>query len=126
MCHFRGTLLDPILTESTKTAIEGFLEVICTYLRLKTGFWLQVLSGLQYNGGAISYQLPSTVTFNPDGSLHPQAQILLAALAAQVSAIEPAPAGQALGTPLVLLNARQRAGHPFKATSLSVPVSAAL
>lgn len=45
---------------------------------------LQMLSGLQYNGGAISYQLPGGVTLNSDGSLHPQAQILLAALAAQV------------------------------------------
>ena len=43
-----------------------------------------MLSGLQYNGGAISYQLPGGVTLNSDGSLHPQAQILLAALAAQV------------------------------------------
>ena len=45
---------------------------------------VQMLSGLQYNGGAISYQLPGGVTLNSDGSLHPQAQILLAALAAQV------------------------------------------
>ena len=68
--------------------------MICTYLRLILGLGLQVLSGLQYTGGPISYQLPSTVTFNPDGSLHPQAQILLAALAAQVSAIKPASGGQ--------------------------------
>ncbi len=46
--------------------------------------YVQMLSGLQYNGGAISYQLPGGVTLNSDGSLHPQAQILLAALAAQV------------------------------------------
>lgn len=94
MCCFRGRLVDPVFTESKITAIEGFPGVICTNLRLKPGLGLQVLTGLQYNGGAISYQLPSTVTFNPDGSLHPQAQILLAALAAQVSAIKPASGGQ--------------------------------
>lgn len=45
---------------------------------------VQMLSGLQYNGGPISYQLTNSMTLNSDGSLHPQAQILLAALAAQV------------------------------------------
>jgi hypothetical protein len=53
-----------------------------------------VLTGLQYSGGHMPYQLPSTVTFNPDGSLHPQAQILLAALAAQVRAMKPIPEEQ--------------------------------
>ena len=46
---------------------------------------VQMLSGLQYNGGQMQYQLPPGV-INSDGTLHPQAQILLAALAAQVRA----------------------------------------
>ena len=44
---------------------------------------VQMLSGLQYNAGQMQYQLPPGVV-NSDGTLHPQAQILLAALAAQV------------------------------------------
>ena len=44
-----------------------------------------MLSGLQYNAGQMQYQLPPGVV-NSDGTLHPQAQILLAALAAQVRA----------------------------------------
>ena len=46
---------------------------------------VQMLSGLQYNAGQMQYQLPPGVV-NSDGTLHPQAQILLAALAAQVRA----------------------------------------
>ena len=47
---------------------------------------VQMLSGLQYNAGQMQYQLPAGVV-NSDGTLHPQAQILLAALAAQVRAV---------------------------------------
>lgn len=50
---------------------------------------MQMLSGLQYGGGPIAYQLPGGMTLNADGSLHPQAQILLAALAAQVQSQAP-------------------------------------
>ena len=46
---------------------------------------VQMLSGLQYNASQMQYQLPPGVV-NSDGTLHPQAQILLAALAAQVRA----------------------------------------